>query len=294
MIAMTYGSGVGTAASARRAVPKYQQVADALLDRIESDTDEFPPGSRILTEREIMDEYNVSITTARNAVAALVKTGKVETRQGAGTFVVQRTLLRINATHTEDLDHRDGITAQDSWSTDVLAAGHTPSQRFECLNVSASREIAALMGISEGDPMVMRRCWRSVDSTPASIESGLYPAWLVAEVPQLASPHDIAQGTTSYLAEQGHPMLWHEDRISARPPTREEDAWFEAPASVVVLVRFRISYDVAGGRVSRVMETGYRSDMHEIVYDVAGRGNPVIRPLGPDTGHHNNPAENTE
>jgi hypothetical protein len=25
------------------------------------------------------------------------------------------------------------------------------------------------------------------------------------------------------------------------------------------------------------METGYRSDMHEIVYDVAGRGNPMIR-----------------
>jgi GntR family transcriptional regulator len=133
------------------------------------------------------------------------------------------------------------------------------------------------MGISAGDAMVMRRCWRSVDGTPASIEAAVYPNWLVLQVPLLASPHDIAQGTTSYLADQGHPMLWHEDRISARPPTREEAGWFQAPTSVCVLVRLRISFDVPSGRVLRVMETGYRSDMHEIVYDVAGRGNPMIR-----------------
>lgn len=276
MIAMTYGSGPGVAAAAGRFVPKYQAVADDLLAKIRAGV--YGPGDRIPTEQGLMATYKVSITTARNAVSALAKLGVVETRQGTGTFVVERTLLRINATHTEDLDRRKGITAQDSWSTDVLAAGRAPAQRFECLNVPAAKEIAALMDIAEGDPMVMRRCWRTVDGTPASVESALYPAWLVAEVPLLASPHDITQGTTSYLADQGHPMLWHEDRLSSRPPTREEASWFEAPASVSVLVRFRISFDVPGGRVMRAMETAYRSDMHEVVYDVAGRGNPVVIP----------------
>lgn len=276
MIAMTYGSGPGAVTSSGRFVPKYQAVADDLLVRIREA--EFRPGDRLPTEQQLMASYGVSITTARNAVAALAQLGMVETRQGTGTFVTRRTLLRINATHTEDLDRRRGITAQDSWSTDVLAAGRTPSQRFECLNVPATESIARLMGIEKDDPMVMRRCWRSVDGTPASVEAAVYPAWLVAEVPLLASPHDIAQGTTSYLADQGHPMLWHEDRVSARPPTREEASWFEAPGSVSVLVRFRISYDAPGGRVLRAMETGYRSDMHEVVYDVAGQGNPVYLP----------------
>lgn len=35
----------------------------------------------------------------------------------------------------------------------------------------------------------------------------------------------------------------------------------------------RMAFDEHGGRVMRYMDTAYRSDMHEVVYDVAGRGN---------------------
>jgi GntR family transcriptional regulator len=220
-----------------------------------------------------MKEYDVSSTTARSAVRLLGTLGLVETRHGAGTFVIERKTLRINATHTEDLDRREGVTSQDSWSTDVLDAGRTPSQRFEALIVPASREYAEIFGVDVDSSLVLRRCWRAVDDLPASIESGYYPEWLVNEIPALAKPHDIAQGTTSYLAEQGHPMLWHEDHISARPPHREEIDFFRPPIGMSVLVRLRISYNRRGGRVLRIMETAYRSDMHEIVYDVAGRGN---------------------
>lgn len=258
----------------RRRGAIYQQIADDLMQRI---TDgEFPPGGRLPTELQLMERYQASSTTVRAAVKALASAGAVETRHGAGTFVVERRLLTINATHTEDLDRRKGITAQDSWSTDVLGAGRQPHQRFECLNVPATTEVAALLGVEVGEALVMRRCWRSVDGTPASTETSLFPRWLVEELPGLASPHDIDQGTTSYVAEHGHPMTFHRDHLSARPFRREESHFFEAPPGVVGLIRSRVSFNEPGGRVLRYMETVYRSDMHEVIYDVAGRGNRSV------------------
>jgi GntR family transcriptional regulator len=249
----------------------YQQIADDLLERITGG--EFPPGSRLPTEHQLMDHYRASSTTVRGAVKAIAAAGVVETRHGAGSFVVDRLLLSIYATHTEDLDRREGITAQDSWSTDVLDAGRAPHQRFECLNVPATASAAAVLGVEVDDALVKRRCWRSVDGAPASIETSLFPRWLVEALPELASPHDIRQGTTSYVAKHGHPMTLHQDHLSARPFTREEALFFEAPPGVVGLIRDRVSFDEPGGRVLRYMETVYRSDMHEVVYDVAGRGN---------------------
>jgi len=249
----------------------YRAVADKLLARI--DKGEFPPGSRLPTEPKLMKEYGVSSTTVRSAVRELATAGIVETRHGSGTYVIERRLLSINATHTEDLNRRHGITAQDSWSTDILDAGRVPAQRFECLNVPASPLIAEILNVEPDSTVIMRRCWRTVDGVPASIEASQFPLWLVEAIPQLASPHDIAQGTTSYVADQGHPMTFHRDHVSARPLTRDEAHFFEAPAGVMALVRLRISFDQPGGRVLRVMETVYRSDMHEVVYDVAGSGN---------------------
>jgi GntR family transcriptional regulator len=271
VIAMTYGEA-GKPPAARTGA-RYRVLADELTERIEKG--EFEAGSKLPTEGALIKEYGVSITTVRAAMRILNQMGLAETRHGTGTFVTARTLLQIHATHFEDLDLRNGVTAQDSWSTDVLSAGRTPSQRFECLNVEATKEVALLLGVEAGSALVMRRCWRFVDDVPSSIETSLYPAWLVEQVPALAGPRDIAQGTTSYLADHGFTIHWHKDRDSSRPPTREEEAFFEAPAGVSVLVRLRISYDNPDGRALRITEAAYRADMHELVYDVPGRGNPV-------------------
>lgn len=260
----------------RRGGAIYQRIADDIARRIADG--EYPPGSRIPTEQQLIAHYGASSTTVRAAVRSLASAGVVESRQGAGTFVVERRLLSIYATHTEDLDRREGITAQDSWSTDVKEAGRQPHQRFECLNWPVSTELAGVLGVDRDDALVMRRCWREVDGIPASTETSWFPRWLVDEVPGLASPHDIDMGTTLYVAQHGHPMTFHQDHLSARPFIREEAQFFEAPPGVVGLIRTRASFDKPGGRVLRYMDTVYRSDMHEVIYDVAGRGNVRVAP----------------
>lgn len=69
-----------------RAPAKYRQIAAALRARIESG--EFPVGSQLPTKQALMDAYAAADGTVNGALRELREIGMVETRQGAGSFVV--------------------------------------------------------------------------------------------------------------------------------------------------------------------------------------------------------------
>lgn len=62
-----------------------QQVIENLQHRIISG--EWPVGSKLPLEAELLEKYDVSRVTLRQAVQALVHVGMLETIQGSGTFV---------------------------------------------------------------------------------------------------------------------------------------------------------------------------------------------------------------
>ena len=66
-------------------VPPYRQIAAILRARIESG--EYPKGSRIPTESELVETYEVARTTARRSIALLREEGLVMTVPQRGTYV---------------------------------------------------------------------------------------------------------------------------------------------------------------------------------------------------------------
>ena len=66
--------------------PPYRQVADIIAGMIASG--ELPRGSRIPTESEIMEEYEVGRSTARRTVAWLREQGLIETVPTRGSYVL--------------------------------------------------------------------------------------------------------------------------------------------------------------------------------------------------------------
>lgn len=66
-------------------VPPYRQIAEILRSRIESG--EYPKGTRIPTESEIVDTWEVARTTARRAIALLREQGLIETVPQRGSYV---------------------------------------------------------------------------------------------------------------------------------------------------------------------------------------------------------------
>jgi DNA-binding GntR family transcriptional regulator len=65
--------------------PMYRQIADRISAQIEDGT--YPPNSRVPSEAEICEQFNVSRRTVRSAYAILLERDLVVTSQGKGTYV---------------------------------------------------------------------------------------------------------------------------------------------------------------------------------------------------------------
>ena len=61
---------------------------EALTERIQSE--QYKPGDQIPTEKDLIEEFNVSRTVVREAIANLKASGLVSTHQGKGAFVLER------------------------------------------------------------------------------------------------------------------------------------------------------------------------------------------------------------
>ena len=65
--------------------PAYKRIQYLLQRRIEAG--ELQPGDAVPSERELARIHEVSLMTARHALAEMEREGLVDRRRGAGTFV---------------------------------------------------------------------------------------------------------------------------------------------------------------------------------------------------------------
>jgi len=68
-------------------VPPYQQIAQIIRRRIAAG--QYRPDTRIPTESEIVEEFEVARTTARRAVAVLRDEGLIYTVPNRGSYVTR-------------------------------------------------------------------------------------------------------------------------------------------------------------------------------------------------------------
>lgn len=71
-----------------------KQVAEVLENKIKNE--EYKVGSKIPTEPDLVELFEVSRNTIREAVQSLIQAGLLEARQGKGTYVIAKDRLQIN------------------------------------------------------------------------------------------------------------------------------------------------------------------------------------------------------
>src|SRR5437899_5717746 len=69
----------------RNGQPAYQRIQSTIRRRI--DAGQLHPGDSVASERDLAKLHQVSLMTARHALATLEREGVVERRRGVGTFV---------------------------------------------------------------------------------------------------------------------------------------------------------------------------------------------------------------
>src|SRR3954470_4718050 len=125
---------------------------------------EFSVGEKLPNEDRLCDRFGVSRVTIREAVRGLIEDGYVVRRQGSGTFVTRRPLLRnsldVNFSYTEYLE----------------GAGVKPATKVVGAQlIKADTELASDLALEVGAPLVEVRRIRTADGRPAIYSVDVLP-----------------------------------------------------------------------------------------------------------------------
>ncbi|HCS74583.1 MAG TPA: hypothetical protein DIW17_12010 [Clostridiales bacterium] len=134
----------------KQGIPHYFQIKDYFNRMI--DTEKWEPGYKLPSEYELASSFGVSRMTVRRAISELTQKGKLEARQGIGTFVVEQRLSSI-VTNLYAPKEQEGKHI-------VL------KQSF----VAASGEIAQFLKLREGEELYQIDRIRYFGKEPAAIE----------------------------------------------------------------------------------------------------------------------------
>jgi GntR family transcriptional regulator len=241
----------------------YRQLADQLRSKIYSG--ELKAGGQLPTERELMEQFDASRNTVRLALGQLANEGLTVSGRGRGHFVRSSAPLLFLATRSESTDRR-ATTANDAWTTDVIAQGRTPAQTIEVSIVRPPENVSSLLELEEGETAALRKRVRTVDGEPNSLSMSYYPMEIVGAT-EIIQPHDIIRGANRVLAEAGHDQVRYVDQITARMPMPEEKDVLRIGAGIPVHEHVRVGYD-AGGVAVRVAVTVLPADRHIIQYEL--------------------------
>jgi GntR family transcriptional regulator len=138
--------------------PKYLQIHGSLAERIASGR--WSVGSALPSQRELADEFGVSIMTLRQALQLLADDGLIEARHGSGTFVAAR--------YSYDLGHLR------SFAADLAAQGAEVTTRLLAADVVTPPEpVAARLG-GPATVLALRRL-RLVGGRPLIVQVSYLP-----------------------------------------------------------------------------------------------------------------------
>ncbi|EQG00017.1 GntR family transcriptional regulator [Clostridioides difficile] len=141
--------------------PIYDQLVEILRTKIEN---EMEPNDRMLSERKICDEYGVSRTTVRLAMAELEHMGDIYKRHGKGTFVAA--LSQNSQNLMESYSFTDYMRTQGKKpGTKVLS--------FEV--VESTKYFSEKLGITPGEKMIKIMRLRLADDLPMMLERTYLP-----------------------------------------------------------------------------------------------------------------------
>lgn len=144
-------------------IPNYYRVEKHLRDRIRSG--ELKPGDPVPPESQLVQQFNISRMTVRQALSRLVFEGLIERQRGRGSFVAE---ARFQHTH---------VFA--SFEEEMQARGSTTSHKLIDKRIEpAEGKVAESLGLSEDTPVVVLERQRLVDGEVVGYEIRYFPRWI--------------------------------------------------------------------------------------------------------------------
>lgn len=215
-----------------RPAAMYKQLAARIAHAIT--TGDYPPGSILPSETQLIDRYKVSRPTVRSAIAELRTMGLVESVHGKGTYVRKAHTPATTLHQTITRTGKRYVTG-----TDAFTAAETPT----VTRTTLTHAHAALLGRDEGDAAFSTERLLTDPGTSARVlHRTLIPFDTADQTPAIAEQPD-AEPAQLYdaLATAGHALTWAET-VTARAPMPDERAALNAPDTAAILITHRTTH----------------------------------------------------
>lgn len=204
------------------ATTKYQVLAESLRTDILSG--KLADNEKLRTEKELMEQYQVSRQTVRHALSLLEAEGYVRSRQGSGTFVLPRKRAVVNSskqialllTYISDyifpsiIRGIESVLSQKGYTLLLKATGNSMDQEREILTALMESPPCALIvdGNKTALPNPNLSYYRQLQAmgVPIIFIHATYPE--LTDIPKIAT-NDKAGGrmAVDYLAKKGHSQI---------------------------------------------------------------------------------------
>ena len=243
--------------------PPYLRVADSLRQRLANR--EWTPGDRLPSRAQLATEYGVGDNVVRRAQELLISQGLLEGRAGSGTYVAQpRARLRMVRSWYREQSNGS------PFRTDMASLGKTGTweHRSEA-KVPAPPEIAARLGIGEGELTVRTRYEFLADGKPAQLSTSWEPYAItggtIVVLPE-GGPY-AGRGVVERMAAIGVPVTHAVEQPEPRHATPEE-AHLLGISTGALVTHIRRTYYCEDGRPVETADIIGPAARCEIVYEI--------------------------
>lgn len=239
---------VPNAVDPNKNVSLYLQVKDTLLKYIQNQT--WRAHTLIPTEQELMELFNVSRTTIRQAITMLVQEGLLEKRQGKGTIVLPMKLV-------------GNLGRLRGFAEEVMERGLIPrSQLIRAEFISMLSFEKSMLQIPDNESVLLIERIRFANDTPIAIERSCWPE----KIGQVLMKYDLNSAKYYEILESNNVFLKKaKEKISAINATLHEADLLGIRGGEALLEMTRLSYGI-DGLPMEFTRTKFRSDQYS--YDI--------------------------
>jgi GntR family transcriptional regulator len=234
------------------AMPLYVQIAEGLLDQIESG--ELPPGSRLPSERELSARLGVNRMTLRQALDVVSRQGLLDRRQGDGTYISEP---KIERDANRLVPFTKGMRRQ----------GYTTGAQVIMLEQRlASISVAAHLKLPVSTPVYYGHRLRCLNQIPVMLEKFALP---VSRFPNLET-QDLNHRSLYEVMEVEYGIVINRARqsLEAVPATAYEAEWLAVEPGAPLMLEERVGLDATSQPVEYAKDL-YRGDRFRFVTELA-------------------------
>jgi GntR family transcriptional regulator len=176
-------------------------------------------------------------------------------------------VIRRQAVARQRRDVREAGQARGAFDGELRRLGLNPRSDVDVDQVPAPAEVASLLGVEEGTPVLARRRRMYANDIPVQLATSYLPLDIAGGT-VLASTDPGPGGTYSRLADLGHAPATYTETARVRPPGDSEAQFLRMDPDQRVVTIQRTAR-TAAGRIVEVNQITLPAHQWELVYEWA-------------------------